>query len=84
MCGCFKELQERNRDLTEALEQQTATSEVLNVIAHSPVELQPVYEAILANTTRLCEANIAALFLYDGEALSTAASAGRRKSSPSI
>jgi GAF domain-containing protein len=72
----LQELQTRNRDLTEALEQQTATSEVLNVIAHSPVELQPVYEAILGNTTRLCEANIAALFLYDGERLGTAASYG--------
>jgi signal transduction histidine kinase len=72
----FKELQERNRDLTVTLEQQTATSEVLNVIAHSPVELQPVYQAILANTTRLCEANIAALFLYDGRVLATAASHG--------
>ena len=72
----LQELQTRNRDLSEALEQQTATSEVLNVIAHSPVELQPVYQAILGNTTRLCEANIAALFLYDGEVLSTAASYG--------
>jgi GAF domain-containing protein len=72
----LQELQSRNRELTESLEQQTATSEVLNVIAHSPVELQPVYEAILGNTTRLCEANIAALFLYDGERLSTAASYG--------
>jgi GAF domain-containing protein len=72
----LQELQARNRDLTEALEQQTATSEVLNVIARSHVELQPVYQAILANTTRLCEANIAALFLYDGEGLSTAASYG--------
>jgi GAF domain-containing protein len=72
----LQELQSRNRDLAEALEQQTATSEVLNVIARSHVELQPVYAAILANTTRLCEANIAALFLYDGEALSTAASYG--------
>ena len=72
----LQELQTRNRDLSEALEQQTATSEVLNVIAHSPVELQPVYQAILGNTTRLCEANIAALFLYDGEVLSTAASHG--------
>jgi GAF domain-containing protein len=70
------ELQTRNRDLSEALEQQTATSEVLNVIAHSPVELQPVYQAILSNTTRLCEANIAALFLYDGQVLSAAASSG--------
>ena len=72
----LQELQSRNRELTEALEQQTATSEVLNVIAHSPVELQPVYQAILGNTTRLCEANIAALFLYDGERLSTASSYG--------
>ena len=72
----LQELQSRNRDLAEALEQQTATSEVLNVIARSPVELQPVYQAILANTTRLCEANIAALFLYDGEVLSTASSYG--------
>jgi signal transduction histidine kinase len=72
----LQELQNRNRDLTEALEQQTATSEVLNVIARSPVELQPVYQAIVANTTRLCEANIAALFLDDGGVLSTAASNG--------
>jgi GAF domain-containing protein len=72
----LQELQTRNRDLSEALEQQTATSEVLNVIARSPVELQPVYQAILSNTTRLCEANIAALFLYDGEVLTTAASYG--------
>ena len=72
----FRELQERNRELTEALDQQTATSEVLDMIAHSPVDLQPVYQAILANTTRLCEANIAALFLYDGEVLNTAASYG--------
>ena len=77
----FKELQERNRDLTEALEQQTATSEVLNVIAHSPVELQPVYEASLANTKRLCEANIAALFLYDGEVVAPRRATGRRRSS---
>ena len=72
----LQELQSRNRELTEALEQQTATSDVLNVIAHSPIALERVYEAILANTTRLCEANIASLFLYDGEVLSTAASHG--------
>ncbi|MGH7848488.1 MAG: GAF domain-containing protein, partial [Candidatus Binatia bacterium] len=72
----LQELQARNQELTESLEQQTATSEVLNVIARSPIELEPVYHAILSNVTRLCEANIAALFLYDGEVLSTAASYG--------
>jgi two-component system, NtrC family, sensor kinase len=71
-----EQLESRERDLIEALEQQTATSDVLNVIARSPVELPPVYEAILANTTRLCEANIASLFIYDGEVLRTAASYG--------
>jgi GAF domain-containing protein len=71
-----EQLESRERELTEAVEQQTATSEVLNVIARSPVELHPVYQAILANTTRLCEANIASLFLYDGEVLNTAASYG--------
>jgi GAF domain-containing protein len=72
----LQELQSRNRELTEALEQQTATSDVLNVIAHSPIALERVYQAIVVNTTRLCEANIASLFLYDGEVLSTAASHG--------
>jgi GAF domain-containing protein len=72
----LQELQARNKDLSEALEQQTATSQVLGVIAQSPTDLQPVYQTILNNVTRLCEANIAALFLYDGETLSTAASHG--------
>jgi GAF domain-containing protein/anti-sigma regulatory factor (Ser/Thr protein kinase) len=69
----FQELQARNRELTEALEQQTATSEVLGVISSSPTDPDPVYRTILANVTRLCEANIAALFLYDGELLAAAA-----------
>ena len=71
-----QKVEDRTTELSNALEQQTATSEVLSVIARSPVELQPVYQTILANTTRLCEANIAAFFLYDGEVLSTAASYG--------
>jgi signal transduction histidine kinase len=71
--GLERRVEERTHELREALEQQTATSEVLQVISRSPTDLQPVYEAILANVTRLCQANIAALFLYDGEALSTAA-----------
>jgi signal transduction histidine kinase len=71
--GLERRVEERTHELSEALEQQTATSEVLQVISRSPTDLQPVYAAILANVTRLCQANIAALFLYDGEALTTAA-----------
>jgi GAF domain-containing protein len=72
----FKELEERNKALTESLEQQTATAEILRVISSSPTDLQPVYKTILENTTRLCESNIAALFLYDGEALTATAHHG--------
>jgi signal transduction histidine kinase len=68
-----QKVKDRTRELSEALEQQTATAEVLRVISGSPTDLEPVYRAILSNVTRLCEANIAALFLYDGERLSTAA-----------
>ncbi len=63
----FKELQARNRDLTEALEQQTATSEILRVIASSPTDLQPVFQTILDNGVRLCEAQNGAVFRFDGE-----------------
>jgi signal transduction histidine kinase len=68
-----RRVEERTYELSEALEQQTATSEVLRVISSSPTDLQPVYQTILENVTRLCEANIAALFLYDGEVLAAAA-----------
>jgi GAF domain-containing protein len=69
----FNELQARNRDLTEALEQQTATAEILRVISSSPTDATPVFETIVASARRLCEANFAAALLYDGERLRSAA-----------
>jgi GAF domain-containing protein len=62
----FDEVQARTRDLSESLEQQTATSEVLKVISSSPGELEPVFNTILANATRFCEAKLGHLFLREG------------------
>jgi GAF domain-containing protein len=56
------------RELAEAREQQTATSDVLRVISSSPGELSPVFEAILANAVRLCEAKFGFLYLFEGGA----------------
>jgi len=76
----FKELQERNRDLTEALEQQTATSEILGVIASSPTDLQPVFNAIVGSAARLCDATFAALHRFDGQVVTFDAHHGMSKS----
>ena len=65
----FDEVQARTRELSEALEQQTSTSEVLGVISKSPGELEPVFAAMLANATRLCEAKFGTLYLCEGDAL---------------
>ncbi len=72
----FKELQDRNRDLTEALEQQTATAEILRVISSSPTDLQPVLDAVAENAARVCGANDAKIYRVDGNLLRLVASCG--------
>ncbi len=64
----LNELRQRTDDLSEALEQQTATSEVLKVISSSPSELQPVFDTMLTNVARICEAKFAILYLRDADA----------------
>ena len=65
----FRELEGRNRELTEALEQQTATGEVLRVISQSPMDVQPVFDAIARSAVRLCDAVFCGLARFDGELL---------------
>ncbi|MGB8589700.1 MAG: GAF domain-containing protein, partial [Pseudolabrys sp.] len=69
----LNELRERTDDLSEALEQQTATSEVLSIISSSAGELQPVFDTMLAKAVELCEASFGAMWLVDGEGYRTAA-----------
>ncbi|MGA7679664.1 MAG: GAF domain-containing protein, partial [Pseudolabrys sp.] len=63
----FEAEQARTRELSESLEQQTATSEVLQVISSSPGGLEPVFNAMLANATHICEAKFGIIFQFDGE-----------------
>jgi signal transduction histidine kinase len=70
----FEEVQAQRREVTEALEHQTATSEVLNVISRSPTNAQPVFDAIVESASRLCDAVFSVVWRYDGNLLHYAAS----------
>ena len=72
----FDEVQARTTELTEALEQQTATSEVLKVISSSPGELAPVFQTMLANAVRICDAKFGIMFRCNGETFDLAAEFG--------
>ena len=63
----FKELEASNRDITESLEQQTATSEILGVIASSPTDVQPVLDVVAESAARLCEATDAQIMRVEGD-----------------
>ena len=69
----LNELRQRTNDLSEALEQQTASSEVLKVISSSPGELEPVFQGVLKNATHICNAKFGILFLHEGGVFQAAA-----------
>ena len=72
----FTELQARNRDLSEALEQQTATSGILRVISASRNDVQPVFDTIVRSVRSLCDASFSGVYLIDGQMLALAAAEG--------
>jgi len=72
----FDEVQARNRELAESLEQQTATSEILRVISSSPTDIRPVLDAVGENAARLCDANNAVVYNLEGDVLRQVASYG--------
>ena len=78
----LNELRQRTTDLTESLEQQTATAEVLEVISGSPGELEPTFNAVLESAARICEARNALIFLRDGDVAVTRAQFGPMEGTP--
>ena len=72
----FKEIEARNSDLTESLEQQTATSEILRVISSSPSDVQPVFDIIAESAVQLCRAQFCAVLRLDGDLLHLVAHRG--------
>lgn len=72
----FNDSKTKSRELGEALQQQTATADVLQIISNSPGELEPVFRAVLENATRICDAQFGTLLRFDGKAFYFAADVG--------